>query len=185
MLFYLKGSSSGSSGGRPSPSSSTSGSRPSSSGSRANGPSSSVKNSSPRTSPVLYRYNTYYYQSSYNYFYYQQLLFNTYYLQEMDKKEYVGLNFNSIKSTQYCPLTNCTYINDTTIRTPLKSYVNNVEILNNTKNINNITILNLALSEKYGCNINFNICLESSSSKFYVNNSLFTILIIIFILIIR
>ena len=137
--------------------------------------STTSKSSSTKSTTVT---NSRYIPTMYTLFIYQTMLINTYYLTAITNKEYMAIDFANVDEMHYCPINGCTYVNDTTIRTPFKGNINVAKFQNIIINVKNITSINSILSHSYGCSMDFNNCLQSDSTKIYPNYFLFVLLIV-------
>jgi hypothetical protein len=75
------------------------------------------------------------------------------------------MNFLDISETQYCPLTYCHFINETTVNTPLQQRnVSVTEMIRQTNHTKNATELQHIWMATYGCSVNLDECLMSSDA---------------------
>jgi hypothetical protein len=97
----------------------------------------------------------------------------------LNNRLYLSLSYANM-GLQYCPLQYCSPINATYIHTPLLWNVSINVLSNSTTNIRNTTKLNWNLKTKYGCEIEFENCLEAnaSSKKTDKLNGLWSLIII-------
>ena len=135
--------------------------------SSSTGKSSSSKPSSYKSSSSSYSPYKSYSRSSYKYSQssYRPMSSNIFLFVFLYNIAYIEMHFIDISDSQYCPLKNCIFINETTINTPLRRNISVSEMIRVTNHTKNATTFNTIISKKFGCSIDFNECLASDSSR--------------------